>query len=126
MPEPTVDHAPILKKMSEEILKASPKASHFVWHVLDGQERSMGGHTTPQVYITAVHDAAGNWISGESLKTPENRIVAKYQDELGWTSREDGLAFAFSVTEAKEITDLEGTGTLDPEFEGRPGLEIFY
>jgi hypothetical protein len=112
--------------MSQEILEASPKASFFTWHVLDEQAaRGLGGESTPQVYITAVHDSAGNWIDGESLKGPENRVVAKYQEELGWSAREEGIRFAFSVTEAKEITDLEGTGTLDPEFEGRPGLESF-
>lgn len=117
MPEPTADEAPILKKMSAEILKASPKASYFAWHVVD--------EGTPRVYIDSVHDAAGKWISGESFSAAENRVVAKYQDKLGWSGREDGLAFAFSVADAKEITDLEGTGTLDPEFEGRPGLEMF-
>lgn len=117
MPVPSPAHAPVLKKMSQEILKASPKACFFTWHVLDE-----GG---PKVYIDSVHDEAGDWIGGESFSGAENRIVAKYQDELGWSGREDDIRFAFSVSEAKEITDLEGNGTLDPEFEGRPGLESF-
>lgn len=117
MPAPSSEHAPILKKMSEEILKVSPKASFFTWHVLD--------EGTPRVYIASVHDSAGEWIGGESFSGAENRIVAKYQDELGWSAREDGLRFAFSVADAKEITDVEGTGDLDPEFAGRPGLESF-
>jgi hypothetical protein len=117
MPAPSPEHAPILQKMSKEIMKASPKASFFTWHVLD--------EAKPQVYIASVHDAVGEWIGGESLDGAENRIVAKYQDKLGWSGREDGLRFAFSIADAKEITDPEGTGTLDPEFEGRPGLESF-
>ncbi len=52
-------------------------------------------------------------------------MVAKYQDQLSCSGRENGLRFAFSVEKAKEITDLEDSGTLDPEFEGRPGLESF-
>jgi hypothetical protein len=123
MPAPSAEHAPILREMSEEILEVKPKASFFSWHVLehDGFKQLK----SPQVYITAIHDDAGQWIGGESLSDPANKIVAKYQERLGWQSREEGIGFAYSVKEAREITDLEGTGTLDPDFEGRPGLEMF-
>ena len=123
MPAPSAEHAPILRKMCEEIRKAKPKASFFTWHVLEAG----GIHNlkAPQAYITAIYDEAGEWIGGESLSDPVNKVVAKYQERLGWSDREEGIAFAFSVKEAREITDLEGTGTLDPEFEGRPGLEMF-
>lgn len=118
MPVPAPAQALLMKKMSQEILKASPKASIFTWHVIDEGE--------PSVYLSSVLDAKGNQIGGESFDSPENRIVAKYQDKLGWSKREDGLAFAYSVEAAQEITDADGTGSLDPEFEGRPGLEMFY
>lgn len=124
MPAPSPEHAPILREMSAEILKVSPKASFFTWHVLEA-----GGPwklKTPQAYVTAVFDDSGNWISGEMLDGPENQVVARYQEQLGWSAREERIGFAYSVKEAKEITDLEGTGTLDPEFLGRPGLEMFY
>ncbi|POH75177.1 hypothetical protein [Arthrobacter glacialis] len=117
MPVPSREHAPILRKLPKEIRNVSPKLSFFTWHVLDE-----GG---PQVYIDSVHHAAGNRGGGESFDGAENRIVAKGQIRLGWSDREDGIGFAFSVADAKEITDLEGTGTLDPEFEGRPGLESY-
>lgn len=124
MPAPSTEHAPILREMSAEILKVSPKASFFTWHVLEA-----GGPwklQAPQAYVTAVFDDSGEWIGGEMLDGPENQVVARYQEQLGWSAREEGIGFAYSVKESKEITDLEGTGTLDPEFEGRPGLEMFY
>ena len=123
MPAPSAEHAPILREMSQEILKVSPRASFFTWHVLEAGD--MFKLDSPQAYITAVHDDSGEWVGGEMLDGPENLVVAKYQERLGWSAREEGIGFAFSVKEAKEITDLEGTGTLDPEFEGRPGLERF-
>lgn len=124
MPAPSAEHAPILREMSAELLKVLPKASFFTWHVLDHD--GFKELPSPQAYLTSVHDEAGEWIGGESLECTENRVVAKYQERLGWSSREVGIGFAYSVTDAKEITDLEGTGTLDREFEGRPGLEMFY
>lgn len=123
MPAPSAEHAPILREMSDELLKAFPTASVFTWHVLEAGD--LHKLDSPQVYIDSMHDDAGEWIGGEMLDGPENLIVAKYQERLGWSGREDGIGFAYSVKEAKEITDLEGTGTLDPEFEGRPGLETF-
>lgn len=123
MPAPSAEHAPILREMSDEILKVEPKASFFSWHVLE--EGGFQKLESPQVYITAIYDDAGQWIGGESLQDPANKVVAKYQKQLGWSDREERIAFAYSVKEAKEITDLGGTGTLDPEFEGRPGLEMF-
>jgi hypothetical protein len=54
------------------------------------------------------------------LDSPENQIVAKYHEKLGWSARDEGIGYAYSVKEAREITDIEGTGTLVPEFEGRP------
>lgn len=123
MPAPSPEHAPILREMSTELRKVSPRAFIFTWHVLghDGFKELQ----SPQVYLTAVHDEAGEWIGGERLEGPENQVVAKYQERLGWSARDEGIGFAYSVKEAKEITDLEGTGTLDPEFEGHPGLEMF-
>jgi hypothetical protein len=123
MPAPSAEHSPILRQMSDELLKASPKASFFTWHVLEAGE--VHGLDSPQVYVTAVHNDAGEWVGGEMLNGPENRIVAKYQKILGWSAREEGIRFAYSINEARETTDLEGTGTLDPDFEGRPGLESF-
>lgn len=105
MPAPSAEHAPVLGKMSAELLKASPKAPFFTWHVLEA-----GGPwnlKTPQAYITAIIDDAGNWIGGESLEKPENRIVAKYQEQLGWSAREERIGFAYSIKEAREITDLD-------------------
>lgn len=123
MPAPSAEHAPLLREMSAELLKISPMASHFSWVVLehDGFKQL----EPPQVYITGIHDDAGEWVGGEMLDCPENRIVAKYQERLGWSAREAGIGFAYSIKEAREITDLEGTGTLDPDFEGRAGLEMF-
>jgi hypothetical protein len=123
MPAPSDEHAPILQEMSAELLKVEPRASFFTWHVLESW--ILKKFDSPRVYITAMFDDAGEWIGGEMIDGPENLVVAKYQDQLGWSAREEGLGFAYSVKEAKEITDLEGTGTLDPEFEGRPGLEMF-
>lgn len=124
MPAPSIEDTPILRKMSDELLKALPKASFFTWHVLAAD--AMFKLDSPQVYVVSVHDEAGEWIAGEMLEGKENRIVAKYQEQLGWSAREEGLAFGYSIKEAKEITDIEGTGMLDPEFDGRPGLERFY
>ena len=124
MPAPSPEHAPILREMSAELLKASPKASFFTWHVLEPD--AFNKLKTPHVYVTAVHDDAGRWIAGEMLNGRENRIVAKYQEQLGWSAREEGIGFAYSIKEAREITDLEGTGTLDPDFAWRAGLEMFH
>ncbi|MCU1531588.1 MAG: hypothetical protein JWO49_1159 [Arthrobacter sp.] len=35
MPAPSDEHAPVLRDMSDELLKAFPTASVFTWHVLD-------------------------------------------------------------------------------------------
>lgn len=123
MPAPSPEHAPILREMSVEILKAEPNASFFTWHVLESWVTTK--FEFPRVYITAIYDDAGQWIGGESFEEPANKVVAKYQERLGWQSREEGIAFAYSVKEAREITDLQGNGTLDPDFEGRAGLEMF-
>jgi hypothetical protein len=80
---------------------------------------------SPQVYVSMLLDGDGERIGEERLTSEENLIVARYQEQLGWTQREVGIGYAYSVKHAREITDLEGTGTLDPDFEDHPGLELF-
>jgi hypothetical protein len=120
MPTPSAEHAPTMRQMSDEILKVFPTASVFAWKVM--HRYTIWPMDRPHVYVLAMHDADGEWIGGEQLNSPENQIVARYEDVLDWSSREEGLAFAYSVTEAREITDVEGMGTLDSGFEGHPGL----
>ncbi|MHA7300433.1 hypothetical protein [Pseudarthrobacter sp. MDT1-22] len=123
MPVPSTEFAPLMREMSEMLLKGFPTASVFAWHVLT----DWGGQTLdrPQVYISGMYDGDGEWIGGESLGSAENLIVARYQDRLGWAQREEGIGHAYSVKQAREITDVDGTGTLDPEFAAHPGLESF-
>lgn len=123
MPVPSVEHLPIMREMSEELLKRSPTASVFTWHVLtDWAGKALDG---PQVYISVMYESDGERIGEERLDSAENLIVARYQDRLGWAQREEGLGYAYSVKQAREITDVEGTGTLDPDFAAHPGLEWF-
>jgi hypothetical protein len=123
MPVPSTEHGTLMRDMSEEILKTFPTASVFVWHVLiDWAGKPLDG---PQVYISGMYDSDGEWIGGESLVSAENLIVARYQDRLGWVQREEGVGHAYSVKQAREITDVEGTGTLDAEFVSHPGLDMF-
>jgi hypothetical protein len=123
MPAPSAEHAPIMRQMSDELLQAQPAASVFSWHVLG--PGPIFGLDRPRVYVATMVDAAGTPIGGESLDSPENKIVARYEDQLGWSARDDGTAFAYSVTEAREITDVDGTGTLDPDFADHRGLFQF-
>lgn len=123
MPVPSAAHAPLMREMSDELLKKHPAASVFTWVVLDHD--GFKALPTPQVYIQSLLESDGEPIGGESLTSAENRIVAGYQEQLGWTQREDGIQFAYSVKQAKEITDAEGTGMLDPDFADHPGLEVF-
>jgi hypothetical protein len=123
MPAPSAEHAPLMREMSDELLKELPSASVLTWHVMEHD--GFKALPTPQVYIAQLLAKDGTRIGGESLSSPENRIVARYQDRLGWTQREDGLSFAYSIKEAKEITDTEGMGMLDAGFADHPGLESF-
>lgn len=124
MPTPSAEHAPIMRQMSDELLKAVSAASVLTWHVLD--EGPVLGLDRPRVYIAAMVDSSGTDIGHiESLDSVENKIVARYEDQLGWSARDEGIAYAYSVTEAREITDVEGTGTLDPDFADHPGLFQF-
>lgn len=123
MPQPSAEHEPIMREMSDEILKVLPGADVFAWVVLDPKWHTELGR--PRVYITSLHNRDGEWIGGESLDSPENRIVTRYEDRLGWAQREEGVGFAYSVREAREITDVEGSGMLDTDFAEHPGLEIF-
>jgi hypothetical protein len=118
---PSREHALIMREMSDEILQVSPKASFFAWHVLDHD--GFRPLDPPQVYVDSIHDDAGEWVGGEMLDSPENQIVAKYQEKLGWSARDEGIGYAYSVKEAREITDIEGTGHLTLNLRGaRPGI----
>lgn len=132
MPQPSPEHAPIMRKMSDEILEKFPDASVFQWHVLDpdmflnfDKPPAFANLDRPRAYVAVLLDKDGERIGNESLDAPENLIVARYEDDLGWSGREEGIGYVYSVTEAREITDIEGTGTLDPDFEDHPGLEMF-
>lgn len=120
MPTPSAEHAPVMRQMSDEILKVFPTASVFAWKVM--HHYSVKPLDRPHVYGLAMHGVDGEWIGGEQLDSPENQIVARYEDALDWSSREEDIAFAYSVSEAREVTDVEGTGTLDSGFEVHPGL----
>ena len=123
MPVPSVEHAPLMRKMSAELLKKYPAASVLTWTVLDHD--GLKALPAPQVYVASLLDSDGEWLGGESLSSAENRVVARYQEGLGWTQREEGLRFAYSVKQAKESTDAEGMGLPDAEFADHPGLESF-
>ena len=123
MPAPSSEHAPIMRQMSDELLKANPAASVIAWHVLDHD--GFRPLDPPRVYIATMVDSTGTDIGRESLDSMENKIVARYEHQLGWSEREAGLAYAYSVKDAREITDAEGTGTLDPDFADHPGLWQF-
>lgn len=115
MPAPSVEHSSLMREMSDEILTKYPTASMFTWHVLE--PGSFPGQTTSQVYIAEMYSVDGKRIDEESLDSESNRIVARYQDRLGWTQREEGLQQAYSVTEARDISD--------EDYESYPGYPTY-
>lgn len=120
MPEPSPEHAPIMLKLSKEILKAFPTASVFHWHVLIEEKTGK-----PGPYITMLLDKKGGRLEDGSENSKENKIVRKYGEQLGWDSDERDASYVFSVKDAREITDVEGHGVLDPKYKKHPGLEMF-
>lgn len=118
MPKPSPQHAPIMKELAAEIRAAVPGASIFAWHMGEWK-----GEYTP--YIAEIYTVDGERIEGAPA-SKENKIVLKYFKALGWDEREDGLGFAFSVIDGQEAMDVEGTGTLDPQYRDHPGVPEYW
>jgi hypothetical protein len=101
-----------MREMSDQILKKYPTASIFTWHVLDHD--GFKALKPPRVYISEMYSVDGQRIDEESFDSESNRIVAQYEERLEWTQREEGLQHAYSVTEARDVTD--------ENFEAHPGF----
>lgn len=121
MPQPSTEHAPIMRQLADEMRQAFPTASVFAWAVID--DRPVDGRALHS-YISMLLTKTGDRLEGGMLNSPENIILRKYDQALGWDVRDEpGIGYVFSVTEAREVTDIEGTGTLDADYVEHPGLE---
>ncbi|WP_336712225.1 hypothetical protein [Arthrobacter sp. USHLN218] len=125
MPDPNREHAQIMRDLSMQMLTTFPTASVFHWQVVEDPKTD-----EPHAYITMLLDHEGGRL--DELFPPgnvdwtgyaEQQIVRRYERQLGWASNERDASYVFSVKDAREITDTEGTCTMDPGYENHPGLE---
>lgn len=125
MPEPTGEHAPIMRELSIQMQAAFPTSSVFHWHVVEDPTTD-----EPHAYITMLLDGTGIRLDGlhpqshmNWMDYTEQQIVRRYERLLGWACSERDASYLFSIRDAREITDAAGTCTLDPGYENHPGLE---
>jgi len=127
VPDPNREHAQIMRDLSMQMLTTFPTASVFHWHVVEDPKTD-----EQHAYITMLLDHEGGRLDElfppgkvDWMDYAEQQIVRRYERQLGWACNERDASYVFSVKDAREITDPEGTCTIDPGYENHPGLEWF-
>lgn len=99
------DRAQLEQAFADDVRAVYPTASVGLWQNEPADPTWRGG-----AWFSRLYTADGGDLDVDSSDPAFDAIVARYEDALGWTSREEGVGQVFSFDERRDISDPEGRG----------------